>query len=92
MPKLKPGTIIPTPEEDAVIIAASMSDPDAMPFIDEEWDAVKPFVRIVCPPQLSATIQIDEDVLVALKALGDDWEQRINEALRNYVATHNHLQ
>ncbi|PQJ97277.1 BrnA antitoxin family protein [Chromatium okenii] len=91
MPKLKPGTIIPTPEEDALITAAAMSDPDAMPFTDEEWDAVKPFVRIGCSPQFSAAIQIDEDVLVALKALGDDWEQRINEVLRNYVATHNHL-
>ncbi len=51
MPKLNPGTIIPTPEEDAVIIAAAMSDPDAMPFTDEEWDAVKPFVRIVAKSQ-----------------------------------------
>jgi uncharacterized protein (DUF4415 family) len=91
MPKLKPGTIIPTPAEDAVITAAALSDPDAMPFTDEEWDAVKPFVRIGCPPQFYATIQIDEDILVALKALGDNWEQRINEVLRNYVATHNHL-
>ncbi|MBV5309935.1 BrnA antitoxin family protein [Chromatium okenii] len=91
MPKLKPGTIIPTPEEDAVITAAAMSDPDAIPFTDEEWDAIKPFVRIGCPLQSSATIQIDADVLVALKALGDDWEQRINEVLRNYVATINHL-
>jgi len=27
MPKLKPGTIIPTSEEDAAITAAALSDP-----------------------------------------------------------------
>jgi hypothetical protein len=34
MPKLKTGIIIPTPEEDAAITAAAMSDPDAVPFTD----------------------------------------------------------
>lgn len=29
MPKLKPGTIIPTPEEDAAILAGIAADPDA---------------------------------------------------------------
>jgi putative transcriptional regulator len=38
MPKLKPGHISPTPEEDAAITAAAMSDPDARPFTDEEWE------------------------------------------------------
>jgi len=35
---------------------------------------LKPFVRIGCLPQSSTTIQIDEDVFAALKALGNDWE------------------
>ena len=42
MPKLKPETILPTPEEDAAITAAAMSDPDAIPYTDTEWAAVKP--------------------------------------------------
>ena len=41
MPKLKPETILPTPEEDAAITAAAMSDPDAIPYTDTEWEAVK---------------------------------------------------
>ncbi len=36
MPRLKPGTITPTPEEDAMITAVAMSDPDAMPLTNEE--------------------------------------------------------
>ena len=45
MPKLKPGTLIPTPEEDAAITAAAMSDPDATPYTDTEWEAVKPTLK-----------------------------------------------
>jgi hypothetical protein len=37
MPKLKPGTVVPTPEEDAAITAAAMQDPDAIPYTDKEW-------------------------------------------------------
>ena len=36
MPRLKPGTIVPTPEEDAAITAAAMSDPDALPVEHEQ--------------------------------------------------------
>ena len=34
MPALKPGTVIPTDEEDAVITAAALSDPDALPLTE----------------------------------------------------------
>ncbi|MBS4096316.1 MAG: hypothetical protein KGZ83_05695 [Sulfuricella sp.] len=30
-----------TPEEDAAITAAALSDPDAVPLSDEEWEASK---------------------------------------------------
>jgi DNA-binding XRE family transcriptional regulator len=42
MAKLKPGTIFPTPEEDAAITAAALSDPDALPFTDEEFAKLTP--------------------------------------------------
>lgn len=45
MPKLKAGTILPTPAEDAAITAAAMADPDAMPFTDAQWAQVKPLVK-----------------------------------------------
>lgn len=38
MPKLKPGTIWPTPEEDAAINAGIAADPDN-PELDDEWFA-----------------------------------------------------
>jgi len=42
MPNLRPGTIVPTPKEDAEITAAAMDDPDARPLSDNEWELVKP--------------------------------------------------
>jgi len=37
VPKLKPGTIWPTPEEDAAITAAAMSDPEPT----KDWVTIK---------------------------------------------------
>jgi uncharacterized protein (DUF4415 family) len=92
MPKLKPGTIFPTPEEDAAITAAAKSDPDAVPLSDSEWNAVKPRARIGRPPKMvhkvPTTIRFDPDVLAALKATGRGWQTRVNEAMREWVKSH----
>lgn len=92
MPKLKPGTIIPTPEEDAAITAAAMTDPDAMPLSDSEWNVVKPRARVGRPPKIvhkvPTTIRFDPDVLAALKATGKGWQTRVNEAMREWVKSH----
>jgi uncharacterized protein (DUF4415 family) len=94
MPALKPGTIFNTPEEDAAITAAAMSDPDAMPLTDAEWDAAKPFVRSIGRPpsakplKVPTTIRFDADVLAALKASGKGWQTRVNEAMREWVKAH----
>ncbi|MBK1717148.1 BrnA antitoxin family protein [Thiocystis violacea] len=93
MPRLKPGTIIPTDEEDAAITAAAaLSDPDARPLTDEEWETVKPRSRVGRPPsptpKVSTTIRFDADVLAAMKATGPGWQTRVNEIVRAYVETH----
>jgi hypothetical protein len=33
--------IRPTPEEDAAITKAAMSDPDSLPLTDEEWEQIR---------------------------------------------------
>jgi len=86
MPRLKPGTLLPTPEEDAAITAAALSDPDAQPLTDEEWAAVKPRLRLGRPPavarKVSTTIRFDADLLAVLKASGPGWQTRVNDAVR----------
>jgi uncharacterized protein (DUF4415 family) len=55
MPKLKPGTIIPAPEEDAAINAGIAADPDARE-LDDEWSAKAKPASEVFPPEIYAAL------------------------------------
>jgi uncharacterized protein (DUF4415 family) len=93
MPRLKASHVFVTDEEDAIITAAALSDPDAMPFTDAEWEAAKPFVRIGRPPKATplkapTTIRFDADVLSGLRATGRGWQTRVNDAMREWLKTH----
>ncbi len=93
--KTRSGRVIerPTPEEDAAITAAALSDPDALPLTDEEWEAVKPLVRIGRPPsntplKVPTTIRLSPEVSEAFRATGRGWQTRIDEALKDWLRTH----
>lgn len=92
MPKLKTGTILPTPAEDAAITAAGIADPDAAPFTDAEWVQVKPLVRRGRPlgsgTKTQVTLRLDVEVVEKFRASGDGWQTRINDALKSWVRTH----
>jgi len=89
MPKLKAGTILPTPAEDVAITAAAKSDPDAVPFTDSQWEQVKPLLRRGRPlgsgTKTQITLRLDTDVLEKFKASGEGWQTRINEVLRAHA-------
>ena len=92
MPKLKAGTILPTPEEDAAITAAALSDPDALPLTDAEWAQAQPLVRRGRPvgsgSKTQVTLRLDTEVLAHFKATGEGWQTRINEALKSWTRSH----
>ena len=92
MPKLKPTHISVTDTEDAAITAAAMSDPDAMPFTDAQWAAVKPNVRTGRPKaevtKERITIRLSRDVVTQFRATGVGWQTRMDSALRQYIAEH----
>lgn len=92
MPKLKAGTIVPTPAEDAGITTAAMTDLDAMPFTDTEWEQVKPQVRRGRPlgsgTKTQVTLRLDVEVVEKFRATGDGWQTRINEALKSWMQGH----
>ena len=48
--------IRPTPEEDAAITKAAMSDPDSLPFTDEEWEQIKPRLVRGCSTKKPVTL------------------------------------
>ena len=92
MPKLKAGTILPTPAEDAAITAAALSDADAVPFSDAEWVQVKPLVRRGRPlgsgSKAQITLRLDIEVVEKFRASGDGWQTRINDVLKSWVRSH----
>lgn len=93
MPALKSGTVIPTNEEDAVITAAALSDPDALPLTEDEWASVKPILYEGGRPKAEVTkeqitIRLSPNVLAAFKATGKGWQSRIDAALKEWVQEH----
>ena len=92
MPTLKPNTILPTAEEDAVITAAAMSDADARPFTDKQWASAKKHIRMGRPKAESTkeriTIRLSPEVVAKFRATGDGWQTRIDAALKDYLSTH----
>lgn len=94
MPKLKPGTRVPSTKEDAAITKAARSDPDARPFSERDWKKAKPQVRVGRPksesPKVFTGIRLDADVIETFKATGKGWQTRVNAALREWLKTHPH--
>ena len=78
--------ILNSPEEEAAITAAAMADPDARPLTDEEWEEVRPTVRVGRPKaevvKSPIKLRLDPDVLAALRQSGDGWQTRVNDMLR----------
>lgn len=84
---MKPKLTRPTDEEDAVITAAALSDPDNLPLTEAE---LAQFRRMTHPPRsakVSTTIRLDADILAALKATGPDWQLRLNDMVREWMNT-----
>lgn len=92
MPTLKPGTVFPTPEEDAAITAAALSDPDNPPLTDAELAQFRPMRGRGRPPQtltkVPTSIRLDLRVVEAFKATGEGWQTRMNDVLFEYAQRH----
>ena len=78
-----------TPEEDAAITAAAMSDPDSIPLTDEEWEEVEKTGRVSRRGRPKSdmtkehiTLRVDADIVAAFRATGTGWQTRINKILR----------
>jgi uncharacterized protein (DUF4415 family) len=91
MPTLKPGTILPTPEEDAAIEAALANNADSYVMTDAEWQLASRKARIGRPKadvtKERITIRLSADVLAQFRATGPGWQTRINTALESWLAS-----
>lgn len=89
MPKLKEGTLIPTDQEDAIIKQGIAEDPDTYELSKEAFKRLKPVGRPVSDVTKDRiTIRLSHEVTEYFRATGKGWQTRIDEALKEYVATH----
>ena len=83
---------VPTREEDAAITAAAMLDSDNIPLSDDEWNAVKPSVKLGRPPaevtKERITIRLSREVVEQFRAGGVGWQTRVDFALKDWLKTH----
>jgi uncharacterized protein (DUF4415 family) len=84
--------ILPTLEEDARIIAAAASDPDARPFTDAELIEARAIRRGGRPralnPRKNVCIRLSPEVAETFRATGKGWQTRMNAALVDWLKTH----
>jgi len=96
MPKLKPGTIIPTDEEDRIITRQAIED-DTLLDDDQlermrpvnEFSALKTLKKRGRPRQAitkqSTTLRLDAEVVEFFKSQGRGWQTRMNAVLLEHV-------
>lgn len=89
MPKPKPGTIVPTPEEDAAINAGIAADPDTYELTEENFPSFRRIGRPpVDTPKVFTGIRLDADIVETFKSTGKGWQTRMNAALRDWLKNH----
>lgn len=89
----RPAIKLPTPEEDAAIIAAAKADPDAQPLTDEQLQAMVPMRAVRGRPKSTKkkrllSVRYSPEVIEYFKATGEGWQARMDGVLREYVARH----
>ena len=86
MPKLKPGTILPTAEENEAINRGIAADPDTYELSEAEFKQLKPMGRPrLQRPKVTLNMRVDAEVMDALRASGPGWQTRVNDLLRRAV-------
>lgn len=89
----RPAIRLPTPKEDAALVAAAKADPDAQPLTSAQLRSMVPMRAVRGRPK-SATkkqllsVRYSPEVVEYFRSTGEGWQARMDEVLRAYVARH----
>ena len=100
MPKLKPGHISPTDQEEAEIQRHIAGDPDAPEITGDDWARARPAIEVdpelvewsrrrrgkqKAPTKRLVSIRLDEDIVAHFRSTGPGWQTRLNDRLRQDI-------
>jgi len=97
MPKLKPGTLLPTDQEDRAIREAVVKDPDTALLEGENvklvpLNALKTLRKqgrpVKADPKALVSIRYSPEVIAAFKATGRGWQTRMDAAMKDWLKDH----
>lgn len=85
--------IRPTAQEDKVITKAALTDPDALPLTEDDFQNM-PLIKSRGRPigsgkKTQITVRLDDDVIEAFRSDGAGWQTRMNDVLKEWVLSHN---
>ena len=89
----RPAVAMPTVEEDKAITAAARGDPDAQPLTPKQLKEMLPLRTLRGRPKshnkkLLVSVRYSPEVVAYFKSMGEGWQSRMDEALREYVEQH----
>jgi uncharacterized protein (DUF4415 family) len=84
---------MPTPAENAKILAAAKADPDARPLTKRQLAAMVPLKSVRGRPKsetkkLLVSVRYSPEVIAYFRSTGDGWQGRMDGVLSEYVNKH----
>ena len=86
----RPTVVMPTVQEDKVILAAARSDPDAQPLTAKQLKEMVPLRKVLGRPKserrkVLLSVRYSPEVIAFFKSTGEGWQSRMDGVLREYV-------
>ncbi len=86
----RPAVVMPTVEEDKLILAAAKGDPDAQPLTDKQLKEMVPLRKVLGRPRserrkVLLSVRYSPEVIAFFKSTGEGWQSRMDGVLREYV-------
>ena len=86
----RPTVVMPTAEEDKLILAAAKADPDAQPLTAKQLKEMVPLRKVIGRPKserrkVLLSVRYSPEMIAFFKSTGEGWQSRMDGVLREYV-------